>query len=578
MDNKGNRYVYGIPTEDTALLLESYHTVVEQANLLVYDINLVSNEIHMDGHWNYEQSNIHEIFENVGYINNKSFYMNYMNINKIHVEDRVKYKKFIRGHRQLVAEDNIVYRRQNKQGAYLWVKNSRKNYYDGNSKLIRVIGTEQDITAEMQCYSSNFYNVGVDYLTSIMNRSKFEQCVLELLEKELSEKYAIIVFDIDNFKVINDIYGSSEGDRLLSHIGQALIRQMDSFSLYCRLYADHYAILLPYQEESDIINCIKKLEKDIVAYPIRLQGLLSFGICLWDNMNHSIGSLCDYAGLAKKNIKGNVMNLYSFYDENIRTKVLYDQRIEHDMMEGLDKGQFEMYLQPKISLGTLKVVGAEALVRWNHPKLGLIYPDKFIPIFERNGFIINMDYYIWERAFSTIAHWRKNRNIIVPISVNVSRQHIFDNKLVGYIKTLADKYDIPASMIELELTETIYFDNLERLSSIIQELRQLGFILSIDDFGSGYTSLNLLKDTPIDVIKFDKNFVQEVLTSERGKTVVQFIIAMAKELDIKVIAEGIEVIEQAEFMKESGCDIAQGYLYSKPLKLEEFENYTCTHI
>lgn len=546
------------------ILRERYQTVLEQTNLFIYDVNLENGSIYISN----QESEINT------YKKNKQKLRQMLNISDIHPDDRYEFKKFLRQGKEKEIVGEVIYRRKNEYGNYSWIKNSRKNSYNKDDKLIRVIGTEQDVSSEMNAYLEISRNTEVDSLTGIYNFSRFIISVADKISTSKNGKFAIMVFDIDNFSVINDLHGTKEGDKILQHIGRVLIRTILAPNLYCRMYSDNYAIFIEYENDDEIIQLANFLSGEIGKYPIKLDGMLSFGVCKIDDFSISIGNLCDYASLAKKQVKGNVVHLLAFYEESLRKKALDEQDIENEMVEALNDHQFEMYLQPKVSIANTDVVGAEALVRWNHPERGLILPDKFIPLFEKNGFIVKMDYYIWETAFATIRKWIDEGYQPVPISVNVSRVHIHDTNLIDVFKNLAIKYRVPTYLIELELTETTYFDNYDKLSRIILDLKKEGFILSIDDFGSGYTSLNMLKDIPIDVIKFDKEFTKEILSTGRGKTVIQYTIAMAKQLDIEVIAEGVEDFYQAQFLFEAGCEIAQGYFYSKPLPIHKFESYT----
>lgn len=565
MDKRKSKIKYRLHTEDSLILKERYQTILEQANLFIYDIILERGNIYI--------SNQLESVTNT-YKNNKQRLNEMLGTVDIHPDDRYAYRQFLRQHQDKELAGVITYRRKNNDGSYSWIKNSRKNSYDKEGNLIRVIGSEQDVSSEMNAHIEVNKSLDLDALTGIYNLSRFIISVKDKVTTYKNRKFAIMVFDIDNFRVLNDLHGTIEGDKILQHIGQVLSRCIALPDLYCRMYSDNFAILLEYEDDDDIIQLANDLSQEICKYSIKLDGMLSFGVCKVEDFNASIGSLCDYASLAKKKVKGSVVHLLAFYDEALRKKALDDQDIENEMVNALKEHQFEMYLQPKVSIANSDVVGAEALVRWNHPRRGIITPDKFIPLFERNGFIIKMDYYIWEKAFATIREWLDEGYDPVPISVNVSRVHIYDSNIIQIFKDLAKKYRVPTYLIELELTETSYFDNYDILSKFILDLKREGFILSIDDFGSGYTSLNMLKDIPVDVIKFDKEFTKEILSTERGKTVIQYTIAMAKQLDIEVIAEGVEDFYQAQFLFEAGCEVAQGYFYSKPLPIHKFESYT----
>ena len=232
-----------------------------------------------------------------------------------------------------------------------------------------------------------------------------------------------------------------------------------------------------------------------------------------------------------------------------------------------------MYLQPKISMDTMKPCGSEALVRWNHPKKGLIPPYKFIPLFERNGFVIDVDKYIWEEACKTIRRWIDEGKEPLPISVNLSRIHFKYEDLVEVIQNLVQKYNIPQKYFELELTESAFLDNEGAVNSTLVRLQELGFTIAMDDFGMGYSSLNMLRKLPVNILKLDRGFINEATCTERGFIVLNHVIHMAKDLKATVVCEGIETQQQAETLKNAGCDIAQGFLYAKPMTVSEYEKF-----
>ena len=247
-----------------------------------------------------------------------------------------------------------------------------------------------------------------------------------------------------------------------------------------------------------------------------------------------------------------------------------NSEIEAEMEQALQQRQFVMYLQPKFSLETGEIVGAEVLTRWLHPKKGMIKPDDFIPLFERNGFIIKLDEYMWEEACKAIHSWQQQGRRQFPVSVNVSRYHIYNRNIEQVLNNLLKKYELTPGALSLEITETMFFDNQNELYFLLNHLQQMGFRLEVDDFGSGYSSLNMLRNVPVDVLKIDKGFLDDTLNSEKGKIVIRHTIAMAKALQLQIIAEGVETEEHVRFLKNSQCDIAQGYYFAKPMPLEEF--------
>ena len=230
-----------------------------------------------------------------------------------------------------------------------------------------------------------------------------------------------------------------------------------------------------------------------------------------------------------------------------------------------------MYLQPKYNISTSEIIGAEALVRWVHPKKGLIMPDKFIPLFEKNGFIVNLDKYIWEQACIEIRKWIDSGQTPVPISVNVSRVNVGNPKLIEILDSLVEKYKIDKKYLELEITETVYYDDQNHLIETLNQLKKADYTLLMDDFGSGFSSLNMLKNTPFDILKIDRNFLNETMITDKGKKIILHTISLSNDIGINTVAEGVETKEQAEYLLECGCNVAQGYYYSKPVELNVFD-------
>ncbi|MDX5679651.1 EAL domain-containing protein, partial [Clostridioides difficile] len=282
-------------------------------------------------------------------------------------------------------------------------------------------------------------------------------------------------------------------------------------------------------------------------------------------------TIMDRANTARKTIKGGHKNSFAFYDKEMHKKILKEKEIENSMVDALNNGEFIVYFQPKYSLSDYQIIGAEALVRWDNPQKGLIPPIEFIPVFERNGFIVNIDFYVFEEVCKKIREWMDEGQKVVPISVNLSRMHFVNSNFIEEFKLIVDKYKIPTRLIELELTETAVLDNIEGLLDTMNNLKEKGFVISMDDFGTGYSSLNLLKELPVDILKLDRAFFTEKDESNNEKIVISNVIKMAKELKMKVISEGVETISQVEFLKQIGCDMVQGYLFSKPMPVKEFE-------
>ena len=346
---------------------------------------------------------------------------------------------------------------------------------------------------------------------------------------------------------------------------------MGKHDLYCRAHSDVFFICTAYNKRGEIIKLIERLRKGIYHNEYAFDINTSFGIYLVNDRMVPINLMCDRATLATKTVKSNAMKFCAFYDEQYREEILRTTEIEQDMNLALSEKQFLMYLQPKYNLVTGEICGAEVLARWRHPVKGLIQPNDFIPLFERNGFILKLDEYMWEEACKTLAKWQEEGRKMIPLSVNISRYHIKNNDLIGVWKRLIRKYNIPTSLLTLEITETFFHDSYD-LYDTLTKLQEMGFKLEVDDFGAGYSSLNMIRNVPVNTIKIDKDFLDKKLATDKGKIVVSHTIAMAKDLKLDVVAEGVETEEHVEFLKASACDVAQGFFFSKPVPLKEFDH------
>ncbi len=412
----------------------------------------------------------------------------------------------------------------------------------------------------------------IDSLTGLYQTSKFYEIAKSMIWSNVSKKYAIISFDIDSFRVINDIYSEETGNQIICYIADVLRRLNQEDKVFCRYYADCFTILMNYESREDIIRTIDWIRTESNAAPyINTTFHMSFGVYLVMDPNIPIRLMCDWARLATRTIKGLTNQYYAFYNEEYRKELVETQKIEAEMNSALKNEEFKMYLQPKYNLRTNEVVGAEALVRWHHPKQGIIYPNKFIKLFEKNGFILKLDEYMWEQACKELRKWL-DVGFVHPISVNISRLHTYDPGLVQKLLHLVEKYQIPVNMLELEFTEGLFMENVQMLYGLMHDLKRNGFVLQMDDFGSGFSSLNMLKSVPIDVIKLDKAFFEDITENERGKIIIEDSIKMIHNLNLEVMAEGIETKENVDFLNQCDCVVGQGYFYAKPMALEEFES------
>ncbi|MEG2814497.1 MAG: EAL domain-containing protein, partial [Oscillospiraceae bacterium] len=342
-----------------------------------------------------------------------------------------------------------------------------------------------------------------------------------------------------------------------------------------------FCLMIEYETDQSIIERLETISEKIqdfkkahhMDFPLNAY----FGIYKIKDKTLPAITMSDRALLALQTLSTTGECNYGFYNGSIRKRVLMEKELENDMQSALDNKNFLVFLQPKFSLETSKIVGAESLVRWLHPIRGLIPPSEFITLFEQNGFITKLDYYMFDATCKLIKQWIDDGKKPVPVSVNISRVHLYNPNLAEELYCITLRYNIPTNLIEIELTETMDFENLSILFGIVERLKKFDFTISIDDFGSGYSSLSMLKDLPVDVIKIDREFLSAAADEKRGRKVIESIIDMAKKLDMKTVAEGVENVEQVEFLKSVNCNYVQGYYFSKPIPIKDFEtNYIYT--
>lgn len=380
------------------------------------------------------------------------------------------------------------------------------------------------------------------------------------------EKIGFIQFDIRKFKVVNDLYGEKFGNEVLDFIRKQLQEICGDRKFYVNLRSDVFMVVTAYQEEEELEAFIRELNGRVNDFKkVKLQ--MSYGVYTVEDREMELRQMEDRAAMARKTAKNSVLGKIVFYKEQFKDS-LYNRRfIEENMQAAITERQYLMYLQPKYSIEKNGIIGAEALVRWLHPERGMIYPDQFIPIIEENGFIRKVDYYIWEEACRFIRRCIDEGLGACPISVNVSRAHLQDDEVIWTLEDLIRRLGIPRQLLELEITETV--DN-KQVSRKAYQLKEEGFKLLMDDFGSGYSSLNILLETPFDLIKLDKKFMENMMLSDKGRLILEHVVAMANKLGLELLAEGVETKEQVELLQNIGCDQVQGYYYAKPMPAEDF--------
>ena len=415
-----------------------------------------------------------------------------------------------------------------------------------------------------------------DILTGLLTYSRFEVEAIRIISKNDKSNYAVLYIDFDKFKFINDEYGYSIGDHLLRDFAKLIDKNLEEDELCCRINADNFAILIKYDKKDEVIDRINKflLEGHQLYYHSqkKMEPIFIIGVYFMTEDNKDFGAAVDKANIARKSMKGYHKSNYAIYDEQLHSIQVKKIEIENKMHSALLKNEFLVYVQPKVDLVSKKICGGEALVRWKQSDGNVIPPMEFIPIFEKNGFIIDLDFYVYDKVLKRMKEWITKENSKLVISMNLSRMHINQSDFVKRFDELVDKYQIPRSQVELEVTESMFLDNVERLKNLLKELKEHGYLISIDDFGSGYSSLNLLKTLPVDIIKLDKDFFLRNEMKYKDQVVISSIINIAKGLGLKVISEGVETSEQEKFLAKCGCDMVQGYLFYKPMPVHEFES------
>ena len=420
-----------------------------------------------------------------------------------------------------------------------------------------------------------FTTAFVDSLTGAHNLARMSQIFPDHLE-QLTKSAALVIFDITKFKVINDLYGYERGNQVLHRVADLLRQNLQPGETFCRSSADNFVLLLGCEDRSQLRSRLNKLatqiRRDCTVNDACLMIDAAFGVYeITEAIPFFI--MLDRAHLALENAKRGAGDKIQFYDENERQRILNERQLENSMESALESGAFSVYFQPKCDFKTGKIRGAEALVRWNDAARGLVRPDEFIPLFERNGFILRLDMFILEQVVKMLTQWKQDGKKIVPVSVNFSRQHLNDSGYIPQMTRIVDKYHLAHEMIEVELTESVILNNVSLAQNVVRGLHHKGFSVSMDDFGSGYSSLNVLKNLQFDSIKLDKEFLSGFDQNENAKRVIIGAVEMIKALGVQVIAEGVETQAQVDFLRGIGCDVAQGYFYAKPLMKEDFEKW-----
>lgn len=435
-----------------------------------------------------------------------------------------------------------------------------------------ILGVSVFIDLSMQKKNRKLYKIAyIDSVTELGNEAYFKENGARFLQTETKSKY-IIALDINKFKALNNIYGYEFCNKILQSLGEKLNTILPPDNITCRISNDIFATIFSYEKNIEsLLNKVFLEASNLEIENIKLHVNLSIGVYKLNAKDRDIHKALDKAYMARSKIKGLYHDNYYIFDEILENQLVEEQQIESCMEQALRDKEFVIVYQPKTSASTEKVVGAEALVRW-HKDGQVIPPGKFIPLFERNKFIVKLDLYIFEQACKDIASWKEKYGIVPIVSVNVSKEHFVSENFIEEYAQITDKYGIDRSKIDLEITESATLDNKIDIIKVLNSIKEKGFVVSIDDFGTGYSSLSMLQNMPIDIIKIDKVFVDKA-DLESDNNLINYIVYLAKRLSVKTIVEGVETKEQADYIRNLKCDVIQGYYYSKPISKEEFGDY-----
>lgn len=416
----------------------------------------------------------------------------------------------------------------------------------------------------------HFIDDSIDRLTGIAGRSGFYRETEALLVENRNSHFVLIRLDIHHLRDINERYGMTVGNLLLQDVAEKLKKIVRTYGTYGYLGSDDFVCCVPTGTVEEQVLDMDFSQLDGLEY-ISHEVNGHFGLYYIEDRKMSINLMCDRAEYALRGISGNYLENVVCFNDSMKQDMQEQRALERDMFQALSQNCFQVYYQPIYDLETREVVSAEALVRWKHSKKGMISPGAFIPLFEKNGFITELDQYIVTKVCSDMNEWKHKGKHLIPVSVNMSRQDLNGDKFCAHLSEELRHFGLEEENIKLELTESSFSENLQQLTRVLQGLRELGHSVLMDDFGSGYSSFYMFQNLPVDILKIDMNFLDNLESSKRGRIIVESIVSMTKRLDIPVIVEGVETKEQVEFLRTLHCEQVQGFYFSKPLEKRDFE-------
>lgn len=487
----------------------------------------------------------------------------------VHPDDLEAFKKFVERVMEGVSGEMDM-RLLTPSGEYQWYR-AMLTARQENGNAWDMIGVLEEEESRKQYQEDLRHRAEYDPISGIYNKATLTIQIAKWIERAEKPGF-LFLFDVERFKLVNELFGVKEGDRVLRHIGETLRKNARPGELYGRLDNDSFCMLVSRSKE-ETVDLIENIGQEMQAYPLTFRFFLPAGVvALRVGCKDTPDVLWDKASLARREIKGNYLYRYAFYHPGMKVKLTREHTMIANMEKAMDKNSFKTFFQPQYCIRGGRIVGVEALARWDCEELGTVSPGEFIPLFEHNGLVVQLDEFIWETVCRNIRSWIDRKIRLVPVAVNVSRAHLYDEHFCEKIIALLDRYAIPPELLELEITESAYTDRPQELFTIMDTLHQVGIRFSMDDFGSGYSSLNMLKDIPVDLVKLDLKFLQESRRGEQlAREFLKNIVLLIRNLGCAVLAEGVETQQQAELLREIGCQYAQGYYYARPMPPETYE-------
>lgn len=547
---------------------QRFKLVLEALNDGVWDWNYKTNSIYYSRKWK----------NNLGYADSE-FVSSLENWKaSIHPDDRPYVLDNLNNYlTRKIERYNVEYRIKAGNGQYKWVASRGKAVWDSQNNPVRVVGSTADIT-ERKTFEKKIMDLAYfDQVTFTPNRASLEETFLtQAIEYDKKVNMALIYLDIDNFKMINDTLGHTMGDHLLADIALTLKEFTPHCDMISRLSGDEFALLISDYDSEDTLKVLAKEILKSLRRPWILSGREfyisgSIGISTYPNHGHDFDTLLKKADTAMYYAKDNGRDQCAIFDELMHVEMLEYVDLQNSMMRGLENGEFVLHYQPQLDLNSKTVIGAEALIRWHHPDRGLIPPVKFIHIAEKTGFIRKLGQWVIHDVCRQMNEWRDKGLEPINISINLSAVQIMHDAITDDIMKILDQHDIDPKWITFEITENAAIEDIETTIKKLNILRDKQLKIALDDFGTRYSSLTYLRKLPIDAIKLDKSFISTIDKNKTDRSISEATIRLAHDMDLDVVAEGIETIEHLDILKDIHCNKGQGYLFSRPIEAEVFE-------